>query len=215
MSGRSPRHAGLAVLLWFAQSCLLVDPNDRCDLPFVQVENTCACPEGTTEVDRDCIACPPHSSTIVGLCLCDEGWVETEDGSCALAPEGLGAPCDAATLCTDPSFDRCTSAGADPGYCTTSGCATTDDCPGEYACNTDATPTFCQKPPEGLFAPCNSSEECASFEATYCEVVYAHVCLVEDCSTTAQDCGFPGFTCCDFSGFGLPNLCVPEGYCQL
>lgn len=205
----------VAAALFLAQGCLLVDPNDLCDPPFVQERNTCACPTGTMEVDRDCIACPEHSSTVVGLCLCDEGYVETEDGQCALAPEALGAPCDDASPCADPTYDRCIQLDGKPGYCTTSECVTSADCSGGYACNTDAEPPFCQKPPDGLLAPCATDADCASFEADYCETSYAHVCLIQDCSIEAQDCGFPGFACCDFSGFGLPNLCVPEGYCLL
>jgi hypothetical protein len=68
------------------------------------------------------------------------------------------------------------------------------------------------RPPTGVGEPCDSSEDCAGTDATYCETLVSQTCVVEGCSVEANDC-FVGEECCDLTAFGMPTLCVPEGRC--
>lgn len=67
-------------------------------------------------------------------------------------------------------------------------------------------------PPSGQGEPCETAQDCADKEASYCETLQAHVCLVPDCEVGGQGCS-EGFSCCDLTTFELPTLCVREGSC--
>jgi hypothetical protein len=66
--------------------------------------------------------------------------------------------------------------------------------------------------PSGQGEACETSADCEGKEASYCETISGHVCLVPDCEVGGSDCS-PDWTCCDLTGVGLPTLCVPEGSC--
>ena len=114
----------------------------------------------------------------------------------------------------DPTYGVCaeTSTGR-PGYCTR-GCATTTDCGGSFACaGAVGGPLLCERPPVGQGKACDSNSACAGGEATFCDTLYNHECLVEGCRLDPNDC-FPGRRCCDFTKFGLAkNLCVAVESC--
>jgi len=129
----------------------------------------------------------------------------------------MGRACDALSgPCTDPKYAICHVTSGSTAYCT-SGCTTSADCQGGYAC--DATtgpaywPSYCKRPPVGAGQACQSSADCAGTEATYCDLVVTHQCLVQGCKRTPDDC-FSGTQCCDLSVFGVAQpVCVSTGTC--
>jgi hypothetical protein len=60
--------------------------------------------------------------------------------------------------------------------------------------------------------PCTSQNDCAGFDATFCDVFVTGSCLVRDCTVTPDSCS-AGKECCDLTNFGLPTLCIAEGAC--
>jgi hypothetical protein len=159
--------------------------------------------------------CGPHQVMYEDLrCVCDATSVPNAAGTgCEPAPVGQGAPCDATKLCTDAEFNHC-EAGADgSGYCTKTGCASSDDCTNGYACDLAVTPSVCRRPPAGLGMSCTSNADCAGTQATYCDTFQTHSCLVQGCSLAPDNC-FTGYECCDLSAFMIPQpLCIPQGAC--
>ena len=71
--------------------------------------------------------------------------------------------------------------------------------------------THCAKPPTGLGDSCTTQADCAGKEASYCEVLAAHVCLVNDCASNTAGCP-SGFVCCDLTTFVGTSLCVIESF---
>ena len=69
----------------------------------------------------------------------------TSRQACEIMAQGQGDACTKDDDCSaNPAFKSCQLDG-DSGYCTNDGCATSDDCVGGYACNTTASPTFCER----------------------------------------------------------------------
>jgi hypothetical protein len=127
---------------------------------------------------------------------------------------GLGTPCSTDAPCEDPAYDACEVGADGSGYCTTTGCTSSEDCTGGYACNLSETPSYCQRPPAGAGMSCASDADCAGTEATYCDAFMQHACLVQGCNVTVNDC-FAGTECCDLSMYGVPEpICVPAGACK-
>jgi hypothetical protein len=61
---------------------------------------------------------------------------------------------------------------------------------------------------------CETPDDCAGTEATFCDSFMTHSCQVQGCQVDPNDC-FAGFECCDLSAFGLPEpLCIPTGACM-
>jgi hypothetical protein len=196
-----------------ATGCLY-DSDDPCGEGMVVYGDNvrCVCPEGTTKTSTGCVACGEHEVPSATGCICDVGYSRPDANSpCTMAPTGLGADCDPSAPDCESSYDHC-EPSLDSGYCTTSGCAANEDCEGGYRCNSDS---ICERPPVGLGVPCTTPEECAGTEATFCDTLVAHACLVEGCAPGGDDC-FTGYACCDLTMFGLPApVCVPEGTCPL
>ena len=153
--------------------------------------------------------CGPHQVMFEDLrCVCDAQSVATETGCKPIT--ALGTACDENTHCTDAKFDHC-EAGADgSGYCTNTGCASSEDCTDSYACDLTVTPSVCRRPPVGLSMSCTSDADCAGTEATFCDTLYSHSCLVQGCSLAPDNC-FVGWQCCDLGG--PQPLCLPQGAC--
>jgi hypothetical protein len=125
---------------------------------------------------------------------------------------GLGDACDTDAACVVDPYTYCQLTAGGAGYCTTKDCSDSSECTGGYACALDVTPSYCERPPTGQGAACESADDCASFEATYCETRQGHVCLVQGCTLGGNDC-FSGWQCCDLSAFLGAVLCIPEGNC--
>lgn len=135
----------------------------------------------------------------------------SEGDGCELVPDALGRMCDPAVPSCDSEYPTCHASEDSAGYCTNE-CATSEECTGGFVCDTSTEPGYCQRPPTGVGRSCASSADCASFEATYCETLQSHVCLVEGCTKSPNTC-FQGQDCCDLTVVGLPTLCVPAGTC--
>jgi hypothetical protein len=189
------------------------DGGDRCGPNQVLVSaDRCACEPGMVPVAIGCGPCGEYEVADDDACVCEEGYVRAEEtGPCVPDLPGLGVACDESTPCVTEPFTHCQISAAG-GYCTSSGCADTSECSAGYACDATATPPYCQRPPTGQGVSCTAQEDCASYEATYCETAQGQVCLVQGCEVGGSDC-FSGWQCCDLSAFGYPTLCVPEGTC--
>jgi hypothetical protein len=204
------------VCLIFAGRALpgcLYDPDDRCDDGMVYREDLalCVCEEGYAYTPDGCVACGEHEVASSAGCVCEAGFSKPSAGEpCLETPTGLGIECDPTAPACPAPYDHCEPA-ADSGYCTTTGCTSSDDCEGGYACNAQA---ICQRPPVGLGQSCSTPDDCAGTEATFCDTFMAMSCQVQGCSLDPDNC-FVGFECCDLSAFGLPQpLCIPEGACM-
>ena len=193
------------------------DSANRCGAHQVMYGDAsrCVCDTASVTTATGCTPCGEHEVPSASGCTCEAGYSKpSTDSACVETPSGLGTPCDATTPCTDATFDYCGTGADGSGYCTTSGCATPDDCSGGYACNTTASPSFCERPPVGAGAACTSDADCAGTEATYCDTVFSHSCLVRDCVVSPNNC-FSGTECCDLSSLGVAErLCIPAGACM-
>jgi hypothetical protein len=188
------------------------DADDRCSEGQTVVEHDrCACEPGLVAVDGVCQPCPLHQIEQNGSCVCEEGFARADANSeCITEAPGLDVPCADADECVEEPFTHCQSHDLG-GYCTSADCASSEDCPVGYACDTEAAPAYCKRPPVGQAAACQNQADCAEYEATFCEEQQGHVCLVQGCDGATQ-C-FEGWQCCDLTAFGLPFVCVPEGEC--
>ncbi len=190
----------------------LYDADQRCGdgLEYDSKDMRCVCPSGTVYAATGCVACQEHELASPAGCVCEEGYSRpTSDAACAPAPQGLGAECSPSSSSCAAPFDHCEPSG-DSGYCTAS-CASSADCEGGYACNTES---ICQRPPAGLGQSCETPDDCAGTEATFCDTFQTHSCQVQGCQLDPNNC-FAGYECCDLSAFGLPQpLCVPQGLCM-
>lgn len=216
------RASALGMLVGFlgslgVTSCLY-DPAARCDSNqrFDSAADLCVCDAAQNLVtgDTGCVPCAEHEVAQNDVCSCAPGFTRPSDGgACTDSPPALGAPCAKDADCSDATFDTCHSVDGGSGYCTNA-CADSSVCAGGYACDTTATPSYCRRPPLGQGKSCDSDLDCAGSEATWCESFVTHLCLVQNCSLTKNDC-FPGKECCDISSFGvMPNpICVDTGTC--
>lgn len=73
--------------------------------------------------------------------------------------------------------------------------------------------------PEGQGEPCESSADCATFEATFCDTLQSHTCLVRGCASGESSC-LSSEECCDLSVYPVAGLdmadglCIPQGLCD-
>jgi len=213
---RSGPLLSLAALLAGAAGCVY-EPNDRCDsYEYLSSDGRqCVCIPSAVMTAHGCILCGDNEVPGNGVCDCAPGYSRPAPGAaCAQAPPSLGMACDTQSApCTDATFSSCHVTSGTAGYCTKTGCATSADCAGGYACDTSAAPAFCKRPPVGAGKACTSNADCASTEATFCDLVVTHQCHVEGCTLTPDNC-FEGSQCCDLTMFGVPQpICVQTGTC--
>jgi len=205
----------LTALLGATAGCVY-DPNQRCDENEVLSSDgrQCTCVPGAVMTAHGCTLCAANEVPGNGTCDCAPGYSRpTPNATCQVTPSALGTVCDTLNApCADPTYSTCHVTSGNTGYCTNA-CATAADCAGGYACETSTPPAFCRRPPVGAGKPCQSSAECAGTEATYCDVMLTHQCLVQGCQVAPDDC-FSGSACCDLSTFGIPQpICVQPGTC--
>jgi len=82
-------------------------------------------------------------------------------------------------------------------------------------CTTGDTRPACASGPSGFGTPCTTDTDCAGFDASHCETLQGHVCVVSPCQKSPDSCT-GGQSCCDLSGLGLPlTLCLPPGQCPV
>jgi hypothetical protein len=203
--------SGLLPLATALAACTY-DPDEPCGENQVIYGDDlrCVCAEGFAYTEDGCIACGEHEVAGSAGCVCEEGYVRpTADAACELPPSGLGAPCDEATPCSNADYAYCEPDG---GYCTTTGCESSADCEGGYACDTESDPTVCLRPPTGVGQSCSSDADCAGTEATFCDLVVSRTCLVQNCTVEPSDC-FEGYICCDLTPFVPAPICIPGNSC--
>jgi hypothetical protein len=119
------------------------------------------------------------------------------------------------TGCLFDANDRC---GANQTYDPQSqACLCAPDAPPSggncVPCAQDDTRTACKKGPSGFGTACTTDMDCQGFDASHCETLMAHICVVANCQTMPDSCT-GGQSCCDLNGAGIPlTLCLPPGQC--
>jgi hypothetical protein len=204
----------LGTLLGMALSACVYDDSQRCGPHQVLLgSDRCACEAGYVPGDSGCVPCGEDERESNGECVCIEGYARpAEDAACELIPEALGTACDTeGAPCRNEQYPLCHATDGTHGYCT-SGCASSADCNGGYQCHEDGADSFCRRPPVGYGDSCQSDDDCAEGEATYCDTIQSHLCLVR-CSAGNTDVCFEGEGCCDFTIFD--PICVPDGVCAM
>jgi hypothetical protein len=182
----------------------MVDSDHPCDANEVKLNadyGGCECAPGSVlNAAKDgCTACGANEEVKQGACACKAGFARPSEGA-ACAASMQGAACSATAACGG-EFPYCSP----KSYCTKSGCSSDADCSvGGYYCDTTASPAYCARPPTGQGKTCSSSADCAGLEANACT---GGACLVSGCKTTATCHG--GWACCDFSAFGMQDVCIP------
>lgn len=100
------------------------------------------------------------------------------------------------------------------GGSTTSTTGSTPECTVNVDCGaTEICDAGVCRNPTGWGAACTTSDECAGFEAGFCDA-FQMKCTVSNCSNVPDTC--PGaYECCDLTGFGegFAIMCIPDGYC--
>ena len=146
--------------------------------------------------DNRCGAGQRELNDLFEGCVCKVGYVPNADGvgchACGANQEAKGGAC----VCS-PGYGRTSSSAP----CELGG----DD--------TDAGDDMAAVSGEDM--PCDSSNDCAGTEATYCLTLQApHVCLVHGCASGATRCSATR-ECCEIDV--VPELaagiCVPKGAC--
>ncbi|MFT3926428.1 MAG: hypothetical protein QM778_28040 [Myxococcales bacterium] len=214
--GPPPAWRGLSGAGWLVALCsallggCLVDLDDRCGT-HQKYDDTlirCVCADGYGLYGTKCLACGENEVGSLDGCSCAPGTLRvTPDAPCSVQ-DTLGKACTKDEECVHPTFNHChlTDGG---GYCTQPNCTTTMECPtsASYACNTREAPSFCERPPTGFGASCAGPDDCASFEASYCEVNSSHACLVNNCAANPSIC-YGDQVCCDIGLIGQ-SICIP------
>lgn len=179
----------------------------------------CVC-AGNARLEPDthqCVAC--GANEVVGpkgACDCAAGYARPAPGQpCAAREPGLEDACDTASKpCSVARFDHCQPTAGTAGYCTSAGCKATAECPAGFTCRASAAPPYCARPPVGQGKACTANADCAGSEATLCDTLYTHTCLVEGCDVKDASACSSGFLCCDLSSFGLAKtVCAPLAKC--
>lgn len=200
-----------ALVSALAPACLY-DDSHRCG-PHQHIisDDRCECDEGYASTAAGCQPCGENESSVGGECVCTDGYARaTEGAACEPIPEELGAACDTESApCTSKTYSLCHVTDGTQGYCT-SACSQDGDCAGGYRCHLDGADSYCRRPPLGHGDSCDNDGDCADGEATFCETLQSHLCLVP-CSAGNTDACFEGEVCCDYAVFA--PICVPGEAC--
>ncbi len=214
-----------ALSLCLLAGCLY-DANDLCGPGEMisEATSTCVCADNHVPVVRDisilvptnptaeppragCEACGTNEEAVGNECKCVAGFVRGANGC---VESNLGASCasDADCAVGDNTYCRLPD-----GYCTSTGCASSDECnvDADYACDASEATAFCRRPPVGEGAVCSGQgpDPACSAEAPICASGTCHVaaCVTDD------DCS-PSRDCCDLSAFTGQSgftLCMAGG----
>lgn len=188
------------------------DPDDRCGPRQVSVEHDrCACEEGFVPGEKGCAPCGENERAAGNQCVCADGYARASQAeACEPIPAELGAPCDSSDLpCADGAYSLCHVTDGTSGYCTNA-CTSSSQCDGGYQCQETADESYCRRPPLGFAQSCDTDADCADGEATFCENIQSHSCLVPCAAGSTNGC-FIGESCCDFALFR--PVCVPTQAC--
>lgn len=203
----------LCVLLGIVPTACLYDDGDRCGPNQISIsDDRCVCADDFVVGTNGCVPCGENEEASNGACVCIDGYGRaSEADACEPIPVELGAECDTESApCPEASaYPLCHATDGTSGYCTNS-CSSSDDCDGGYRCQEGGDQNFCRRPPLGFADDCDSDEDCADGEATACEVVSSHLCLVPCAAGDTAGC-FVGDVCCGFPGDFV--VCVPSDAC--
>jgi hypothetical protein len=84
-------------------------------------------------------------------------------------------------------------------------CGSSAECAEDELCDVYGTEQ-CEPGPDGRGQHCDTADDCAGTEATYCEAFSTHTCQVQGCKENGGVC--PGdMSCCDFAVLST-SLCV-------
>jgi hypothetical protein len=199
-----------------AVSCIY-DADHRCGpSQHLSDNSTCACDDGLVLSGQTCVPCADDEVWQAGVCVCADGYTRATGDGGACVQGGPGIQCDPAaspSTCMDPNYPTCRDRGAGVGYCTTT-CDSDTDCPHGFVCDTTATPATCKSAAVGEGDACSATSDCAGKDATYCENIIVHKCIVPGCSVDSPVSCSEGWSCCDVRPLGLNmTLCLPEGEC--
>lgn len=203
----------LCGLFGLVPSACLYDGDDRCGPHQVSISNDrCACEENFIPGANGCVPCGENEVSLNGACSCADGFARANIGDpCELPPAELGVECDTeSNPCTEARYPLCHVTEGTSGYCTNE-CGSSDDCDGAYKCQgQEGGESFCRRPPVGLSDSCDSDADCEGKEATACEAIQSHQCLVPCAAGDTAGC-FVGDACCSFPGPFV--ACVPAFAC--
>ena len=165
----------------------------------------CLCEEGYAMTAEGCVACGKNEVAGPAGCGCKSGYERDSKGVCRKNETPPPPPPE--PICDADAGD----AGCEDSPEIEDGpCQSDEDCEDGQSCKVASG--VCMSPPTGAGEACESDDDCAGTDATYCDP-YFKVCVVQGCSLEPDDC-FVGFECCDLSEFGVAQpLCVMEGFC--
>ena len=217
---RAKNQVLLAVLAVAAAGAACVyDPDHRCGVDQVfNSEGYCVCAAGKVARPEGCVACGAHEVAKGTTCECEEGHArQGGSGPCVAVSAGLGEACDGAgKTCPEARFAHCEIPAGGAGYCPISGCKTSADCAGGYACRAGvAGMRVCRRPPTGQGKACQAQADCAGQDATACGAPLLAQCLVRGCDPADGDSCHDGWKCCDVAALvGAPlTVCLPGSKC--
>lgn len=188
------------------------DPDQRCGPHQRYLEpDRCECIDGYIPAEEGCEPCGENERESNGACVCVDGYARASNGArCEEIPGELGVDCDTEdTPCPAGRYPLCQVVDGTSGYCTNA-CSEDGDCDGGYKCHQAGADSFCRRPPLGYGQSCQTREDCKDGEATYCDTIQSHLCLVP-CSAGNTSVCFEGESCCDFKIF--EPICVPSDAC--
>ncbi len=208
-----------ALLVWgtwqlVAVPACVYDDDERCGPHQVEISNNrCECSPGYVPGVSGCVPCGEYEEERAGECVCVAGYARaSEAAACEPLPDDLGSSCDAENPCASEAYPECHLTEDGSGYCTTTGCTSSDDCSGGYKCQKESDGSFCRRPALGYGKSCKTQADCADGEATFCETLQTNLCIVPCTAETTSVC-FEGEVCCDFSLFNAGTVCTPAASC--
>jgi hypothetical protein len=211
----APFFLGLFAVAHLLTACLY-DKDERCreNQELSSSGDACVCVEGAALIGNACVLCGENEVPGAGECVCDELYERNGAGKCVSALLGFGEACEDDSDCPEVGATRCVETEA--GSICTVDCETAADCPSPAGCEIAAEEPYCTPAPSGLDVPCTSSDECAEFEANYCETMLEDKCKVE-CKDNPGVC-HGDFACCDYTDLIGAALCISptdleEGAC--
>jgi hypothetical protein len=197
-------------LLGIIASACVYDSSDRCGPNQRSISSDrCVCADGFVPGTNGCMPCGEHELAFNGACVCEDGYARASAAeACEPIPDELGAACDTeSTPCAAEKYSLCHVNDGTSGYCTNT-CSSASDCDGGYKCQ-EGGESFCRRPPLGFGDTCKSDDDCTG-EATVCETIQSHLCLVPCAAGDTAGC-FIGDVCCEFPGPFV--ACVPSDAC--
>ncbi|MCE9573824.1 MAG: hypothetical protein K8W52_11780 [Deltaproteobacteria bacterium] len=178
-------------------------------MQYVAELAACVCAPNAIAVPGGCQACAEDEVVSDNQCVCPAGEVKNDVGVCARVP-GLGDPCDpSGNTCTDAVYNYCAATSATTGTCTNR-CTSDTDCGTTGTCADWEAEPYCRTF-SGVGKSCTQQSDCAGLDASSCDTVLSHTCIVAGCTVTGNECP-RNQICCDYTSYGFGLLC--QAACQ-